>query len=283
MMTRCRLSPFGRRVGGLAAIALVVGLLASPVAAEDYKYDALGRLIQVTYASGAIVQYSYDAAGNRTTVVSGLPNHAPVAANDTAAVAASAYVDIMVRANDSDPDGDPLTVTAVSTPSGGGSVSIRSSGAHVRYTAPAMGGTKTFTYTVSDGQGGTDTATVTVTVSAPNQPPVAVDDYYSVETYTTEYLYVRGNDSDPDGDPLTITSVSGAGASIGSGGSYIIYAGGSLGIKTVTYTISDGRGGTDTGTVTIEMYRDFGGKSSSVDSSAEGAETPHVDGVADEQ
>lgn len=238
-----------------AAAALV---LASPAAADQYQYDSLGRLIRVTYDNGAVVQYSYDAAGNRTTVVANLNlNHPPVANNDSASAAASAAVDIMVRANDSDPDSDPLSVTAVGTPSGGGTVAIQGGGTHVRYTAPTTGGTKTFTYTISDGRGGTASASVTVNVTASNSPPVAVADTYEVEVYTTAYLDVLTNDSDPDGNPLTITSVTGAGASIASGGGYLIYAAGGLGTRTLQYTVSDGAGGSATASVQIVMYRIF--------------------------
>jgi YD repeat-containing protein len=232
--------------------------LAFPAAADEYQYDSLGRLIRVTYDNGAVVQYSYDAAGNRTTVVANLNlNRPPVANNDSASVAASAAVDILVRANDSDPDGDSLAVTAVGTPSGGGAVAIQGGGTHVRYTAPATGGAKTFTYTISDGRGGTASASVTVNVTASNSPPVAVNDTYEVEVYTTAYLDVLANDSDPNGNPLTITSVSGAGASIASGGGYLIYAAGGLGTRTLQYTVSDGAGGSATASVQVLMYRIF--------------------------
>jgi len=36
-----------------------------------YRYDALGRLIEVRYPNGRVITYRYDAAGNRTTVVVG--------------------------------------------------------------------------------------------------------------------------------------------------------------------------------------------------------------------
>ena len=72
-------------------------------------------------------------------------------------------VRIAVLANDSDPDGDPLTVTATTRPAHG-SVVINADRT-VTYTPSARFiGTDTFRYTVSDGRGGTTTATVTVTV-----------------------------------------------------------------------------------------------------------------------
>lgn len=43
-----------------------------------YSYDVLGRLVRVTYPNGAIVQYAYDANGNRTSyIVTGSPNVPP--------------------------------------------------------------------------------------------------------------------------------------------------------------------------------------------------------------
>lgn len=201
-------------------------------------------------------------AGTATVTVDvGAANGVPVAADDAVSVNASAAVDILVLANDGDPDGDALSVTAVGAPVGGGTVAIQGGGTYVRYTAPATGGAKTFAYTISDGRGGTASATVTVNVIVPNRPPVAVNDSYEMEVYTTSWLHVLDNDSDADGDTLTITSVSGTGASIGPGGGYLIYAGGGMGFKTLYYTISDGRGGTATASVSIEMFRIFPGDS----------------------
>jgi hypothetical protein len=88
---------------------------------------------------------------------------------------------VNVLANDSTaPDtGETLTVTAVTQPATGGTVTLV--GGVVRFTPAAnFSGTTTFTYTVSDGNGGTATATVTVTVTAVNDPPTAVNDAVTV-------------------------------------------------------------------------------------------------------
>ena len=66
-----------------------------------------------------------------------------------------------------DPDGDTLTVSAVSGPIIGGGVASVSGGIGFTYLATnAVVGLNTFTYTVSDGRGGSDTKTVAVTVLA---------------------------------------------------------------------------------------------------------------------
>jgi hypothetical protein len=98
-------------------------------------------------------------------------NILPVAADDIATTTEGSPVVIDVLANDTDGNGDPLTIVAASSPNG--SVTVRSDGT-LRFT-PAAGftGTATISYTVSDGRGGTDTALVTVTVRpAPTEPPV---------------------------------------------------------------------------------------------------------------
>ena len=96
--------------------------------------------------------------------------HLPVAQNDIATTVRGTPVDITVLANDSDVDGDALTVTGV-TQSTHGEVMLNTDGT-VRYTpASNFNGSDSFTYTVSDGHGGTATATVNVTVTPVNDPP----------------------------------------------------------------------------------------------------------------
>lgn len=96
------------------------------------------------------------------TDVSEQSNGAPSAVNDSYTAQAGSQNTYWVLANDSDPDGDTLTITSVSTPSIG-FASI--SGAQIEYVAPFFAsGFDSFTYTISDGNGGTDTATVSVTV-----------------------------------------------------------------------------------------------------------------------
>ena len=68
--------------------------------------------------------------------------------------------------------------------------------------------TDDFTYTIDDGNGGTDTATVEVTVTCVNDDPVAVDDTATVnEDAGPNTIDVLANDTDADGDSVTITAV----------------------------------------------------------------------------
>ncbi len=76
--------------------------------------------------------------------------------------------DAFLLANDTDIDGDTLTITAVGN-SAKGSVSLDGTGDVVFTPDAGFSGDTTFDYTIEDGNGGTDTATVTVTV---NETPI---------------------------------------------------------------------------------------------------------------
>ncbi len=188
-----------------------------------------------------------------TVTVGPPPNRPPVAVNDAATTTSGQPVTVDVIANDSDPDGDPLTVQSVTAPALG---TAQISGNQVVYT-PAAGvlGTDTFNYTINDGRGGTATASVTITITAPiNRPPVAVDDNAATAVSTPVLIDVLANDSDPDGDPLTIVSVTQPAngvATIANGEISYQPQRGFTGTVTFQYTISDGRGGTATATVTV--------------------------------
>lgn len=249
--------PRSRLVGVLAG-ALIAS--AYPAAADVfYTYDAAGRLVSATYSNGVRIEYVYDASGNRRQIVtSQVVNRPPVAVNDTTGVAASTAINVMVLANDTDPDDDQLSVATVTSVSGGGTAAVQSGGDYVRFTAPSTAGIKTFSYTVQDGAGGTDSATVSVTVTAVNRSPVANPDEIEVVKGTTNTIQVRSNDSDPDGDPLTIVSVTQPSGSMGSvavsGGTYLVYnAPTRVGATSFNYTVSDGRGGTATATVSVQV------------------------------
>ncbi len=95
-----------------------------------------------------------------------------------------------------------------------------------------------------------------------NNPPVAVDDNDTLPcSRVGQVLNPLPNDSDPDGDSLTIISASATAGnvSLDSTGLFLDYDVPSSGTATVTYTISDGHGGTDTAVIHITVTRIFGG------------------------
>ncbi|MEZ5663984.1 MAG: Ig-like domain-containing protein [Burkholderiaceae bacterium] len=130
-------------------------------------------------------------------------NDAPVAVDDAVSTDEDTPVTVAVLTNDSDPDGDPLTVTTASAANG--TVVINLDGSITYTPNPDFNGTDTISYTISDGQGGTSTATVTVTVNPVNDPPVAVDDTMATRFGQAVSGNVLANDSDVDGDALSVT------------------------------------------------------------------------------
>lgn len=188
-------------------------------------------------------------------------NMAPEAVNDAlTAVEDSRRVALNVLDNDTDPDGDTLTLASVTQPNQNGATEI--SGTSILYT-PEVGfvGTESFTYVINDGNGNTDSATVTVTVTdKPNEAPGAVNDTASVvEDSGQASIDVLANDTDPDGEALTLTSVSqpNQNGMAEISGTSILYtpAAGFVGTETFTYTVDDGNdeNNTDSATVTVTV------------------------------
>ena len=147
-----------------------------------------------------------------------------------------------------------LTVTAATSPNG--TVVINPDGTITFTPAPNFNGPTTITYTISDGNGGTATATVNVTVNAVNDAPVANPSNATTNEDTPVIVPVLANDTDVDGDPLTVT------AATAPNGTIAINPDGTVtytpnanfnGTDTITYTISDGQGGFSTSTVTVTV------------------------------
>jgi hypothetical protein len=140
--------------------------------------------------------------GNKTVVASFIPfNTAPVAVNDSATVSEnSSNTSIDVLANDYDPDGDNLTITAVTQPLNGVS---SQDGAYVYYIPSASyTGSDFFTYNISDEQGGNASATVFITViplnTPPNTPSNPNPSNGTTNVIITTDLTWIGGDLDPD-------------------------------------------------------------------------------------
>ena len=200
--------------------------------------------------------------GNSVGNVSVAVNNPPVAVANSATTTLGASITIDVVGNDSDPNGDTLTVTSVTQPVGG-TVSVITSGLQAGkavFVTPNIQGTLTFTYTVSDGKGGSAIGNVSVTVTAAaNRVPLAVNDTAVTVVGTAVVISVLNNDSDPDGDPLTVTALtqSTAGTAVisqlGKAVTFTPTANSSVALQNFTYTISDGRGGSATASVSVTV------------------------------
>jgi len=168
--------------------------------------------------------------------------------------------------NDTVTNAAVLTIISVGTTSGGGIVTIGAGGTSLNYTSAAnFSGAETFAYTARNQDGVQQTATVTVQVTDVNDPPVAVNDTFNVFSNSTQNVFevlsndTKGNDANAT-ETLTITAVSagsnGGTITVGPSGLSLRYtpATGFTGpTETFTYTLSDGRGGTATGTVSVSV------------------------------
>ncbi|WP_235584740.1 Ig-like domain-containing protein [Thiomicrospira sp. WB1] len=136
-------------------------------------------------------------------------NDQPVAVDDSASTTEDTAVTISAAdllSNDSDIDGDTLSIDSFTQPANG--TLVDNGDGTFSYTPNAdYNGSDSFTYTVSDGNGGTDTATVNLTVNPDNDQPVAVDDP-SGEEYSVTLGNIgdaNWNNEDSTGSTVTIT------------------------------------------------------------------------------
>lgn len=195
------------------------------------------------------------------------PNQPPVAVNDTLQAIAGAASMIDPRLNDSDPNGHALTITEVTAPAHG-TASITGSGTSITYIATSgYTGADSFGYTISDGFGGTASATISVTVAAANTPPVANDDSIDMEVVWEGSFTPQGavnvvfNDTDANGHVLSVTGFThGSAGTVTQSGNVLTWTRNTpltnmlpVPPDSFTYTVSDGFGGTDTGTVTVNI------------------------------
>ena len=231
--------------------------------------------------------------GTTTTNIIVTIDRAPTVVSDSGAAVESASGTGNVLTNDSDRDSDTLVVSAVNGSAGNignsvagtyGHITIAANGSYT-YNADntsAIDGaatgshlTDTFTYTASDGHGGTTTTSITITL---DRAPTVVADANTAVEGNSDSGNVLTNDSDRDGDTLVVSAVAGSGANVGnsiattyghitinSNGSYTYNAdniaaidGGANGshlTDTVSYTASDGHGGTTTTNIVITLDR----------------------------
>ena len=214
--------------------------------------------------NGGTVGVNLDPTPRTMTIDVTDTNQDPVAVDDEATVTQDGPATaVNVLANDSDPDDDSLTITG-KTNGTKGTVVITGGGTGLTYEPDAAAtGSDSFTYTISDGRGGSDTASVAVTISAANRRPNAANDAGLIvpESAGATALDVLANDTDPDGDSLAITATTNGNhgkVAITGGGTGLTYNPKQLyvGNDVFTYTVSDGRGGTDTASVLVTVARD---------------------------
>lgn len=179
-------------------------------------------------------------------------NADPVADNDSLAV----YEDSAQygTVHGSDADMDPLTY-AVSTGPSNGSLSLDPSGSYLYTPNANYNGTDSFTFTAHDGTTSSTPATISIMVTPVNDAPTAADASEAVDEDGT--LNGSVSTGDIDGDSLTYSTTSGPSngtVTWGYGGAYTyVPAPNYHGADSFTYQVSDGNGGTASGTVGITV------------------------------
>lgn len=244
--------------------------------------------IFVSVAADAITGFSFgydivDEAGNRSAsfvqvrlVPDGEANRPPIARSDISRTRSGQAITIDVLANDSDPDGDAIRLESIAAQPAFGVATPNPDGTLTYTAASDHSGTDRLRYVVVDAYGDRSIGEVLIGIMPPgtdNLEPTAADDAFTVVAGADPIaLDVLANDFDSDGDRLTVTRAIGstagsAAGSVGGGAAeveidqerrHLIFSPpasitGDSATRTVQYSISDGRGGTDDATVTIEI------------------------------
>ena len=197
-------------------------------------------------------------------------NEAPVADNDAYSVDEGEELNVAapgVLDGDTDADGDPLTAVLVSGPTHASSFTLNSDGSFSYEHDGSETTSDSFTYKANDGTTDSNVATVTITITPVDDSPTAVDDAATVaEDSGANAIDVLVNDTDPDGDAISVASVTqpaNGTVAITGGGTGVTYQPNAnycnnppgTALDTFTYTLSPG-GSTATVAVTVNCADD---------------------------
>ncbi len=212
------------------------------------------------------VQVSDGAGGTDTQDISVTVtnvNDVPVATDDNFVTNEDTPITVPaagVLVNDSDVENDLLAASLVSGPSYG-TLTLNADGSFIYTPNADFNGIDSFTYQLSDGNGGTSTAVANIMVISINDAPLAgAGESYTMANDDVLTLSAPGllaNDTDVDGDPLTVALVSGP-----TSGTLVLNADGSFtytpaanfsGTVSYSYVVSDGSATSSVVTVSIDV------------------------------
>ena len=170
------------------------------VGADTFKYSRNGAS-----SSACSAVLSDDALVTLT-----MTNRNPIAVGDAITTVSCKPVTMDLLANDSDPEGTPLTISIVTNPAHG-TIAVNSIGEYVYTSNSNYVGSDSFTYKVIDGSADqlvSNTVTVNITVGSAgiNNAPVVVNDADKTIINQAVFTDVIANDSDPDNDAITINA-----------------------------------------------------------------------------
>ena len=187
-------------------------------------------------------------------IIAGNTNKPPVA--EAVSVTTDEDTPVSITLTGSDRDEDPLTYSIITEPDHG---RLTGTVPNLSYRPERdFNGQDSFTFEVNDGKVASAPETVSITITHGNDPPIANDDKASAqEDVPIVTIDVLKNDTDPDNDRLVVVK-----ASQGSNGTVTINTNSTLtyapnrnfsGNDTFTYTLNDGKDGTDTAKVNVTV------------------------------
>ncbi|MBR9973242.1 cadherin-like domain-containing protein [Magnetospirillum sulfuroxidans] len=226
--------------------------------AEDANWNGTDTF-QVQLTDGEGNTYTQD-----LTITVDPTNDAPVVSMTTPLAAGTEDHAVIISkadllANASDVDGDTLSATAISADHG---TIVDNGDGTVTFTPEAnYNGAVTLNYTVSDGNGGTASGSATLNLAAVNDGPTnsgAIDLGNGLEDQSViiSKADLLANASDVDGDTLSLASISADhGTIVDNGDGTITFTPTTdyYGEVNFTYTISDGQGGSTSGSATLDL------------------------------
>ncbi|NNC98270.1 MAG: tandem-95 repeat protein, partial [Gammaproteobacteria bacterium] len=239
---------------GLFAIDAGTGVITTTRDLDDAEVGSYQLTLLVEDGAGA-----QDAVTLDVTVEN--VNDAPVVTVDAASTAEDTPVTIsgaLLVSNDTDADGDTLSIDTditVAPTASSGTVALVD-GDLVFTPAENFVGNVTITYNVTDGNGASVASSVVVSVSPVNDAPVTDDaETLTVDEDTAGMVSPLTGDTDVDGDTLTITGAVASNGTVTESGGVLTYTPDAdfNGSDEIVYTISDGNGGVDTGTIAVTV------------------------------
>jgi len=244
--------------GGLLGALLVNG----PSHAESFTFNESfildgGGSYSYTPEAGYVgddtftyVAYSVDGGdlSDPVLVTITMTNTAPVARAGTATTHMGAIYAGTVANSISDPENDPLT-TDLATGPGHGTLTMNLDGTYSYTPQAGYVGDDTFTYSATDGEIGAEPVQAIVTITMTNTPPTPDTDVAATTQGVPVVINVLANDSDPEGDPLKVSSFTytGTGTVAINANNTLTYTPGKnfIGQESFSYSATDGQiGGT---------------------------------------
>lgn len=260
-------------------VALAATSLAHASETTTFTYDAQGRLVASVRSgavnNGATTAIAYDSAGNRTSyAVTGGRTTPSLAIASASVVEGGTLVFTVTRSGDASvaiavnwatSNGTAIAGSDYNAGSGALTFAAGETSKTINVATiddSTVEGTETMSVVLSGATGPAtiSTASASGTISdndVANSPPIARPDSGSVKTCQIVLLDVLANDSDPEGQPLTLVSVTGGS---GYGISTIVSnkiqfeAAGTPGSTTLTYVVRDSMGATASTTVSIGVF-----------------------------